>query len=115
MFLLCPSSNLYNGVYHFPCEFKCRLLSLGKSTIRDLKIGSSRKPRTSRGHVTSILQVCGLRFTFVRLDNALGVDDLPQGFFFASYNITIPHLRENTTFRTLLVISYGIFSSKRNF
>ena len=84
------------------------------STIRDLTIGSSRKPRTSRSHVTSTLQVCGLRFTFVRLNHALEVGDSPQGFF-ASYNVTIPHLRENTTFRTLLLISYGIFSWKRNF
>ena len=77
------------------------------STIRDLKIGSSRKPWTSRGHVTSTLQVCGLRFTFVRLDHALEVGDLPQGFF-ASYNITIPHLRENTTFRTLYLICLSV-------
>ena len=104
MFLLCPSSNLYNGVYHFPCEFKCRLLSLGKSTIRDLKIGSSRKPRTSRGHVTSTLQVCGLRFTFVRLDHALEVGDLPQGFFLHP-TTSQSHIWEKTLLLELFCLS----------
>ena len=43
--------------------------------------GTFREPRMLRSHVTSALpSVCGLRFTFVRLDHAPEVSDLPQGF-----------------------------------
>ena len=36
----------------------------------------------SRTHVISAChQVCSLRFTFVRLDHALVVSDVSQGFF----------------------------------
>ena len=74
------------------------------STIRDLKIGSSRKPRTSRGHVTSTLQVCGLRFTFVRLDHALEVGDLPQGFFLHP-TTSQSHIWEKTLLLELFCLS----------
>ena len=85
-------------------EFKCRLLSLGMSTIRDLTIGSSRKPRTSRSHVTSACcQVCGLRFTFVRLDHALKAGDLPQGFLHPTTSQS--HIWEKTLLLELFWLS----------
>ena len=74
------------------------------STLRDLKIGSSRKPRRSRGRMTSTLQVCSLRFTFVRLDHALEVGDLPQGFFL--HPITSQsHIWEKTLLLELFCLS----------
>ena len=74
------------------------------STLRDLKIGSSRKPRRSRGRMTSTLQVCSLRFTFVQLDHALEVGDLPQGFFL--HPITSQsHIWEKTLLLELFCLS----------
>ena len=73
-------------------------------TLRDLRIGSSRKPRRSRGRMTSTLQVCSLRFTFVRLDHALEVGDLPQGFFL--HPITSQsHIWEKTLLLELFCLS----------
>ena len=62
------------------CSPFCFILSI--ETLRLRFLGISREPRTSRSHVTRALP-SGLRFefTFVRLEHAPEVSDLPQGFF----------------------------------
>ena len=69
-------------------------------TLRFRFFGISREPQTLRSHV-----IKGLRITFIPLDHAPEVSDLPQGFLHPK--TSQPHVyKEIRLFRTLLLIDY---------
>ena len=69
------------------CQTSATILETLRSRFFDVSREprtANREPRTSRSHVTSAFtacrQVCSLMLKFLRLDHALEVSDLPQGF-----------------------------------
>ena len=84
-------------------------------TLRLRFFGISRELRTSRSHVTrACRQVCGLRFTFVPLNHAPEVSDLPQGFCTSRHhNPTFEKKYDFLELFCLLIIQF--YFKKRNF
>ena len=103
----------WDGAFLSEKTGKSNRLQMSIETLRSWFFGISREPRTSRSYLTSALQSGlqseGLRLTFVRLDHALEISDLPQDAGSLHPKTSQSHVCEKVLLcRTFSLINYRI-------